>query len=73
MCQSNIYGGKLKYTSSIVLDTDMKTKELDLKETHKYLDIEEDGIQHGKMKVGVMYSVYVHQFSDFSICSLYFF
>ena len=43
--------GKLKYTRSIVLDTDTKIKELDQEETYKYLGIEEsDGIQHGKMK-----------------------
>ena len=43
--------GKLKYTSSIVLDTDTKIKELDQEETYKYLGIEEgDGIRHGKMK-----------------------
>ena len=43
--------GKLKYASSIVLDTDAKIKELDLKETYKYLGIEKgDGVQHGKMK-----------------------
>ena len=43
--------GKLKYTSSIVLDTDTKIKKLDQEETYKYLGIEEgDGIQHGKMK-----------------------
>ena len=43
--------GKLKYTSSIVLDTDTKTKELDQEETYKYLGIEEgDGIQLWKMK-----------------------
>ena len=42
---------KLKYTSSIVIDTDTKIKELDQEETYKYLGIEEgDGIQHGKMK-----------------------
>ena len=51
MCQSNIYQGKLKSTSSIVLDIDTKIKELDQEETYKYLDIEEgDGIQHRKMK-----------------------
>ena len=38
--------GKLKYTSSIVLDTDTKTKELDQEEMYKYLGIEKgDGIQ----------------------------
>ena len=43
--------GKLKSTSSIVLDIDTKIKKLDQKETYKYLGIEEgDGIQHGKMK-----------------------
>ena len=43
--------GKLKYTSSIVLDTDTKIKELDQEETYKYSGIEEgDGIQHEKMK-----------------------
>ena len=43
--------GKLKSTSSIVLDIDTKIKELVQKETHKYLGIEEgDGIQHGKMR-----------------------
>ena len=42
---------KLKYISSIVLDTNTKIKELDQEEAHKYLGIEEgDGIQHGKMK-----------------------
>ena len=43
--------GKLKSTSSIVLDIDMKIKELDQEETYKYLGIEEgDGTKHGKMK-----------------------
>ena len=43
--------GKLKSTSSIVLDIDTKIKELDQEETYKYLGIEEgDGIQHGKLK-----------------------
>ena len=43
--------GKLKSTSSIVLDIVTKIKELDQEETYKYLGIEEgDGIQHGKMK-----------------------
>ena len=43
--------GKLKYISSIVLDTDMKIKELDQENTYKYLGIKEgDGIQHGKLK-----------------------
>ena len=43
--------GKLKSTSSIVLDIDTKIKELDQEETYKYLGIEEcDGIQHGKKK-----------------------
>ena len=43
--------GKLKYTSSIVLDTDTKIKELDQKGTYKYSGIEEcDGIQYEKMK-----------------------
>ena len=43
--------GKLKYTSSIVLDTDTKIKELDQEETYKYSGIEEGGgIQHEKMK-----------------------
>ena len=42
---------KLKYASSIVVDTDTKIKELDQEETYKYLGLEEgDGIQHGKMK-----------------------
>ena len=42
---------KRKYTSSMVLDTDTKVKELDQEETYKYLGIEEgDGNQHGKMK-----------------------
>ena len=49
--KATIIRGKLKYTSSIVLDTDTKIKELDQEETYKYLGIEEDdGIQHGKMK-----------------------
>ena len=40
---------KVKYTSSIALDTDTKIKELHKEET--YLGIEEgDRIQHGKMK-----------------------
>ena len=43
--------GKLKSTSSIVLDIDTKTKELNQEEIYKYLGIEEgDGIQHGRMK-----------------------
>ena len=43
--------GKLKYTSSIVLDTNMKIKELDQEKTYKCLGIEEgDGIQHEKIK-----------------------
>ena len=43
--------GKLKSTSSIVLDIDTKIKELNQEETCKYLGIEEgDGIQHRKMK-----------------------
>ena len=43
--------GKLKYASSIVLDTDTKIKEFDQEETYKYLAIEEgDRVQHGKMK-----------------------
>ena len=43
--------GKLKYISSIELDTDTKIKKLDHEETHKYLGIEEgDGSQHAKMK-----------------------
>ena len=43
--------GKRKYTSSIVLDTDTKIKELDQEETYKYSGIVEgDGVQHGKMK-----------------------
>ena len=42
--------GKLKSTSSTVLDIDTKIKELDQEETYKYFGIEEnDGIQHGKM------------------------
>ena len=43
--------GKLKYTSSIVLDADTKIMELGQEETYKYVGKEEgDGIQHGKMK-----------------------
>ena len=43
--------GKLKSTSSIVLDIDTKIMELDQEKTYKYLGIKEgDGIQHGKMK-----------------------
>ena len=43
--------GKLKSTSSIVLDIDTKIKKLDQEDTYKYIGIEEgDGIQHGKMK-----------------------
>ena len=43
--------GKLKSTSSIVLDIDTKIKELDQEETCKYLGMEEgDGIQHRNMK-----------------------
>ena len=42
--------GKLKSTSSIVLDIGKKIKELDQEETYKYLGIEGGAIQHGKMK-----------------------
>ena len=43
--------GTLKYTTSIVIDTDTKIKELDQEETYKYLRTKKvDGIQHGKMK-----------------------
>ena len=43
--------GRLKYTSSVILDADTKIKELYQEETYKYLGMEEgDGIQHGKMK-----------------------
>ena len=43
--------GKLEYTSSIVLDTETKAKELGQEETYKYLGIEEgDRIRHGNMK-----------------------
>ena len=43
--------GKLKSTSSIVLDIDTKIKDLDQEETYKYLGLEQgDGIQHGKTK-----------------------
>ena len=43
--------GKLKCTSSIVLDIDTKIKKLYQEETYKYLGIEEgDGIQQGKMR-----------------------
>ena len=42
---------KLKYNSSIVLDTDTKIIELDQEEAYKHLGIEEgDGIQDRKMK-----------------------
>ena len=59
MCQSNIYLRKLKYDSSIVLDTDTKVKELDQEETYKYLGIEEgDGIQHGKTKEKIRQECY---------------
>ena len=41
--------GRLKSTSSIVLDIDSKAKELDQEEAYRYLGLEErDGIQHGK-------------------------
>ena len=47
--------GKLKYISSIVLDTDMKIKELNQENTYKYLGIKEgDGIQHGKLKEKIL-------------------
>ena len=49
--KATIIRGKLKHTSSIILDTDMKIKELDQEETYKYFGIAEgDGIQHGKTK-----------------------
>ena len=49
--KATFFREKLKYTSSIVLDTDAEIMELDQEETYKYLGIEEiDGIQHGKMK-----------------------
>ena len=42
---------KLKSTSPIVLDIGTKIRELDQKETYKYLGLEQgDGIQHGKTK-----------------------
>ena len=52
--------GKLKYTSSIVLDTDTKVMELDQEERCKYLGIEEsDGIQHRKMKEKIGKECYI--------------
>ena len=43
--------GKLKSTSSIVIDIDTRIKELDQEETYKYLGIEEgDRIQHREIK-----------------------
>ena len=49
---------KLKYASSIVIDTDTKIKALDQEETYKYLGVEEgDGIQHGKMKEKILKNV----------------
>ena len=43
--------GRLKYNSSIVVNTDKKIKKLDREETYKYLGMEEsDEIQHGKRK-----------------------
>ena len=39
---------RLKYTCSIVLDTDMKITKWHQKETYKYLGMaESEGIQHG--------------------------
>ena len=52
--------GKLKYTSSIVLDTDTKVMELDQEERCKYLGIEEsDGIQHRKMREKIGKECYI--------------
>ena len=42
--------GKLKYISSIVLDTDTKIKELDQEEANKYLQRKVMENQPGKMK-----------------------
>ena len=43
--------GRLKYNSSIVVNTDKKIKKLDREETYKCLSMEEsDEIQHGKRK-----------------------
>ena len=45
MSRSNIYEGKQECTSSIILDTDTKIKELGQEGMYKYLGIEEgDGI-----------------------------
>ena len=52
--------GKLKSTSSVVLDIDTKIKEQDQEDTYKYLGIEEaDRIQHAKMKEKIRKECYI--------------
>ena len=51
--------GRLKYTSSIVLGTDTKIKELYQEETYKYLGMGTgDGIQHVEMKEKIRQECY---------------